>query len=104
MSDNLIVFPKEKLSRPPQSMSEIIDMVSENRISHIAEILDDVMTAVVCISSDHGYYLVGEDCIKDLTLVSEALRSTMYKCVGIDHPLQAIAENHVDVPNFELKE
>ena len=93
MTDNVILFPKTKRDTPPQSIEEIHEKREQVKKEHIEMVLDDIMSNVFYHTSEEGFQLSEEECIKETSLVIEALRAAMYKAVDLNHPLHDLANN-----------
>ena len=87
--DNVVQFPIDKKSTPPQN---------EEELQAAVEIAFDVfrhMERTGCdINSNHSSR-------HDLILISESIKSAMYRSLGMKHPLQEFAVNVVDESNID---
>lgn len=94
---NVVAFPKAHKDAPPQSLEEVIERVSENRKEHINHIVDDLGNFFVSRVYEEGFPIDSEECFKDVILVIEAMRSAMFKSIGLDHPMQDMVENVISL-------
>jgi hypothetical protein len=94
---NVVAFPKAHKDAPAQSLEEVIERVSENRKEHINHIVDDLGDFFVSRAYEEGFPIDAEDCLKDVILVIEAMRSAMYKSIGLEHPMQFVVDNVISL-------
>lgn len=99
---NVVAFPKAHKDAPAQSLEEVIERVSENRREHVNHIVDELGSFFVARAYDEGFPIDGDDCFKDVILVVEAMRSAMYKSVGLEHPIQTVVEHVISLGNDSL--
>ena len=89
---NIILFPHQKQSSPPQTLEEMSVSIAKTRASFIRNLSVDVSLRVfteleilgVDISKDEGFK-------NDMLLIHECIKSTMARRVGLSHPLQEYA-------------
>lgn len=93
MTSNVIVFPNIKRNSPPQSIDEIIEMVTVNRKDHIEYVVEEATNFMFARFGDEGFNLGEERCAKSWMLMVEAVRSALYKSVKMDHPLHLLADS-----------
>ena len=97
MSDNILQFPKQKKNTPPQTEEELKASIEQVRGRFVTE------TAVE-IAFDAFRYIEKAGCDitsnyssrHDLILIVEAVKSAMYRSLGMKHPLQDFAISVVD--------
>lgn len=94
---NVVAFPKAHKDAPAQSLEEVIERVSENRREHINHIVDDLGSFFVARAYEEGFGVDSDDCFKDVILVIEAMRSAMYKSVGLEHPMQHVVDSVISL-------
>ena len=99
---NVVAFPKAHKDAPAQSLEEVIERVSENRREHVNHIVDELGSFFVARAYDEGFPIDGDDCFKDVILVVEAMRSAMYKSVGLEHPIQTVVDNVISLGDDSL--
>ena len=103
MSDNILQFPKQKKSSPPQNEEELKATIEQVRGRFVTE------TAVE-IAFDAFRYIEKAGCDitsnyssrHDLILISEAIKSAMYRSLGMKHPLQDFAVSVVDESKIDV--
>ena len=94
---NVVAFPKAHKDAPPQSLEEVIERVSENRKEHINHIVDDLGSFFVSRAYEEGFPIDSDECFKDVILVIEAMRSAMFKSIGLEHPIQFIVDSVISL-------
>lgn len=96
MSDNVVVFPKQKKGSAPLTMEEVYQAALENRKDHIEYLIDEVLSDAFIYVREAGFDMGEEKCTKTTAMVIESLRSALYQSAGIFHPLQPVAEMMFD--------
>jgi hypothetical protein len=102
-ANNVIVFPKIKRPIPVEAAIRMEHERSEQeRYDQVQHIHDELMESMVMTLNDHGLMDSNEFCdeetfTKDVALISEAFRSLITRTVGMDHPLQSVAEHGFDI-------
>lgn len=96
---NVIIFPKNKLKTPPQTVEELNESLEainteivNVRKDYIEELLDDTMQDIFANFASEGFDLCSEDCIKSTSMLIETLRAAVYRSVNIEHPLHEVAD------------
>jgi hypothetical protein len=93
MTDNVVVFPKQKLNTPPQSLDEMITNIESFRKDHIENSIAQILPVVFVRMAEEGFDLTLEDdYIKDSAMIIEAVRSAMYRIMGFDHKLHPVTD------------
>ncbi len=90
---NVVIFPKQKRDTPPQTIEELYENVEGTRKEHIEFLLDDVLAFVFQRCYDEGFDLGQDECMKSTALLVESFRAGLYNTVGIQHPLQHVADS-----------
>lgn len=95
MESNVVKFPESKIVRE-SSRVEVIEKAKEKSLITFAEniignMLDDLAEQIEVngLETDHDTFQ------KDIILAGNAIRSMVYRSLGITHPLQEIADNYV---------
>ena len=99
---NVIRFPIHKKNTPPQNEEELQAAVEDERGRFVTEAAVEIafdvfrhMERTGCdINSNHSSR-------HDLILISESIKSAMYRTLGMKHPLQTFAVNVVDESNSD---
>lgn len=96
-ANNLVLFPNISNRNVPQSLDQIIETVSNNRIIFAEAVVDDIFSDIIMHIKRYGYDILKERDEKDLTLAYEALKSVILKSVNVTHPLQEFAEKSITI-------
>lgn len=96
MSDNVVLFPKQKKDSPPNSMDQVYESALQQRKDHIEYLIDEVLSDAFIYVRDAGFDMGAEKCTKTTAVVIESLRSALYKSADIFHTLQPVAEMMFD--------
>ena len=91
MSDNIVLFPKQKKDSPPNSMDQVYQTALESRKDHIEYLIDEVLSDSFNYVRESGFDLGEEKCVKTTAMLVESLRSALYQSAGIWHPMQSVA-------------
>ena len=89
---NVIIFPKGKRDAPPMTMEEVLNNVEDARREHIEFLVDDVMSFVFQRCYDEGFDMGTDEGVKATALLVESFRASLYKTIGVEHPLHAAAD------------
>ena len=93
MSNNVVAFPGLKQPRLPQSENEFEEHISEIRNKFVTEAAVEFAFEVFRNMEKHGCDINSNKEIRpDLILISEAIKSAMYRSINVDHPLQSFAK------------
>jgi hypothetical protein len=93
MSNNVVFFPKTNRNIPPQTLEQLMVSVEETRKEHAEYILDETLSFLFARCQEEGFDITNETCCKITALFVESYKSALYKSVGIEHPLQEVAEH-----------
>lgn len=96
MSDNVVLFPKQKKDSPPNSMDQVYQTALESRQEHIEYILDEVLSDLFNYVRESGFDVGKDSCVHSTGMLVEALRSALCQSAGISHPLQHVAKDMFD--------
>lgn len=97
MTNNVILFPKEKKNSPPQTMEELLGNVEETRKEQVEYLLDEILSNSFRILYEEGFDLGKDECVNSTAFLIEAFKSAIYRSVGIEHTLQEIADQVMNV-------
>lgn len=92
MTDNVIAFPKGKRGSPPQSIEESMASIEAIRTEHIDFLVDECCSFIFGRLLDEGFDLGDDSITKHTALLVESMKSALSASVGINHPLQQLAE------------
>ena len=96
MTEKVIEFPKHKVVRDIPG-----DVIEERNRRADQKMADNIVTEVsAMIISELDNFLINvedESFTKDLVLLVEALRATVYRQVGFEHYLHPYIENNINI-------
>ena len=93
MPSNIVAFPGFKKPHPPQSEKEFEDHITDIRNKFVSEAAVEFAFEVFRNMEKHGCDINSNKAIRpDLILISEAIKSAMYRSINVDHPLQSFAK------------
>ena len=99
---NVILFPKEKLPAPPTTMAEAQIGIDNVRKYQADMILLAILEGVYGAFEASGMPDPKDNGFREQGLIVEAIRSYLYACYEIHHPLQKFAEeNFTEVQYLE---
>lgn len=88
---NVVLFPANKLKRPPQSEVELKKEVEEIRRDKIGIAYNHIFPELMQMIQGMGFHnLVEKEHIPDVALVSDALVSLLEKMYEIHNPMQEV--------------
>ncbi|NBW15596.1 MAG: hypothetical protein EBR82_47180 [Caulobacteraceae bacterium] len=91
---NVIMFPKEKLDSPPQSLDDMLNKLEDNQREAVEEALDKVIPGLIASLAKYNLYISDE---KDLGMVIEAVKSGIFRTIKIKHNLQEITDQLIKI-------
>lgn len=91
---NVIMFPKEKLDSPPQSIDDMLSKLEDNQREAVEEALDHVIPGLIGSLAKYNLYISDE---KDLGMVIEAVKSGIFRTINIRHNLQEITDQLIKI-------
>ena len=104
MSDKIVEFPKHKIVREIPTNVEEIEKAKERSTQNFAEdIMEDLVSNIYAEFENYGLDVEGENFEKDFSFAADALRSTIYRTLGIKHPMQDFIKNNVTMKFFDRK-
>lgn len=106
-TDNIIKFPKAKKNNDLNIQDTQIDpeaihlQIQLMKINHVNETLNILLPIIFNNIELGGFEIVNDQKIKDINMkdsimIIESVRSLLYKCYGLYHPFQDIAEKIFD--------
>ena len=100
---NVVAFPGKNKMHPPQSEEELVKHAQTIRQKFISNHAVDFAFDVFRTLETHGFDLQGDTQIKyDLVLISEAIKSSMCRSLGMKHPLQEFAQNIINLKDSDI--
>jgi hypothetical protein len=98
MSDNVIIFPKEKVGgRLPPTEQDVKDNLDTFKHTHIQETVSLIAPILFQHIELAGFDIFedddDEDSLKESALLVEAIRAILCKYYGLEHPFQKLSKN-----------
>jgi hypothetical protein len=109
MSDNVIKFPKEKISNDrtphlPQTDEELFKSITINRMMLVDEVVNSLFNNMGSKLFFQGFPIDDPEFFQDYVLVGEMLRSLLYSSVDVEHPFyQVILDNREKLKDLTEK-
>ncbi|NDG30612.1 hypothetical protein EB118_11145 [bacterium] len=91
---NVIMFPKDKLDSPPQSIDDMLHKLEDNQREAVEEALDQIIPGLIASLAKYNLYISDE---KDLGMVIEAVKSGIFRTINIKHNLQEITDQLIKI-------
>lgn len=101
MTDKVIEFPKSKVVR--EVPKEVHEERNRRADQKMADSIVDEITGLVITEMDNYYVEVeNKTFAKDLVLVADAIKATVYRSFGLDHHLHSFIDNNVKLIEGDL--
>lgn len=94
---NVVIFPKQKLNCPPQTLDEMMEEIEMVRSEKVEYMIDDLMSDLFNLSSLEGFHLNKDENFVHTAFFVEAFKSALYASVDMYHPIQDIAVQAISV-------
>jgi len=91
---NVIMFPKDRLDSPPQSIEDVMSKLEDNQREAVEEALDMVIPGLIASLAKFNLYISDE---KDLGMVVEAVKSGIFRTLKIEHNLQEVTDQLIKI-------
>lgn len=96
MTDKVIEFPKHKVVRDVPG--EVLEERARRADQKMADAIVEEITSIMVTELDNYFVNVEEDSFtKDLVLVVDALRATVYRQFGFEHHLHPFIEKNIKI-------
>lgn len=91
----LVMFPKDRIVRSvlPAANQQTVETAKKNIINNLVDTYAEKMASNISL---HGIDITANNCDKHYALTIECLRSSLYKAVDLQHPLQEPMEAMID--------
>jgi len=100
---NVVAFPGKMSLHPPQNEEELKSHAQLIRQKFIQNHAVDFAFDVFRTLETHGFDLRADDQSRyDLVLISEAIKSSLCRSMGIKHPLQEFAQNIINLKDADI--
>lgn len=94
MNDKVITFPKHKVVR--EVPGDVLEERNRRADQKMADSIVDEITGLIITELDNYYVDVENKAFaKDLVLVADALKASVYRSFGLDHHLHQFIDNNV---------
>jgi hypothetical protein len=109
MSDNVIKFPKERMTQDktphlPQTDEELFKSITINRMMLVDEVVNSLFNNMGSKLFFQGFPIDDPEFFQDYVLVGEMLRSLLYSSVDVEHPFyQVILDNREKLKDLTEK-
>ena len=96
MTDKVIEFPKHKVVR--DIPGEVLEERQKRADQKMADAMVEEIASIIITELDNYYVSVEEESFaKDLVLVVDALRATVYRQFGFEHHLHPFIEKNISI-------
>jgi hypothetical protein len=96
MTDKVIEFPKHKVVRDVPG--EVLEERARRADMKMADAIVNDITSIIITELDNYYVSVEDESFaKDLVLVVDALRATVYRQFGFEHHLHPFIEKNITI-------
>ena len=85
ISNNIIVFPKDRNDTPPQRLEDVLDIADENQREAVEAAVDEVVPMLLSNLGKFNLYIEDE---KDIGMIIESIKSGVFRSLNIKHDLQ----------------
>lgn len=99
--NNLIEFPKSKIVREPMNAEGMEKLRKKGMKKYADAVAHDLSSLVLMELGNYGIDTEGDDFLRDFVLLSGILSATIYRSMDMEHPLQKMIENTVQVKEFD---
>lgn len=103
MSSNIVAFPGFSKPHPPQNEEEFDEHITSIREKFVTEAAVEFAFEVFRNMEKHGCDINTNKAIRpDLILISESIKSAMFKSFNMDHPLQSFAHEVISEEDSDI--
>ena len=95
---DILQFPKKRYVAPPQNEEELAASIEKVRTQFVTQAAVEIAFDVFRTMEKNGCDIHADKMSHhDLVLVSESIKSAMYRSLGMKHPLQKFAVDVIEV-------
>jgi len=98
---NVIKFPKENPRHNENSIEGVQKKIDEAKEKYINNLVDQHCSQLLASISFSGMDIEREDFMKDFAFTVETVRSSMYRNMGLYHPLHEQIDEAVPLTDME---
>jgi len=100
---NVVKFPLTKRNHAPQNEAELQKSISKVRESFVTSTAVDLAFDLFGKLETAGIDLQQDEKIKyDLIMISESIKSAMFRSLQMKHPLQEFSENVINMDESDI--
>jgi hypothetical protein len=100
--NNVVLFPGTKKDSLPQSLDEMAEKMIERKSEYINDMIDFYGAELLRKVAMDGFEIDDVDFMKDFAFTLEGMRSCLYRCVGIPHPLQDSVDSAINLEDIDF--
>ena len=107
MMADILKFPEDKIKRVQYSSTEDEDSFKKNKQKFVEKLVEHYGIQLLNKLAMHGFDVEDNSFMYDYIFSMEALKSCLYRNVGLEHPLQRLSdmsENIVGESDFDIEE
>ena len=93
----IVEFPKSKIIREANNEEYVTQAKEKGKIKYAEGIVDDVIGIIITELENQGIETDDFTFLKDFSMTADALRATVYRHFGIEHPLHSFIDKNVNV-------
>ena len=104
MTDNILAFPKNKIVRevPPELEEELAKKKEKSRQNYADAMVEDFVGSLYGELENCGLDTSEVNFQKDFVFAAAALKATVYRNLGIEHPLHKMIDKSVHIRTLPL--
>jgi hypothetical protein len=99
---NVVLFPGTKKVSIPQSLDEMAEKMVERKGEYINDMIDFYGVELLRKFAMDGFEVDETDFMKDFAFTLEGMRSCLYRCVGLPHPLQDSVDSAITLEDISF--
>ena len=99
---NVVLFPGFKKDSMPHSLDEMAEKMVERKSEYINDMIDFYGAELLRKVAMDGFEIDDVNFMKDFAFTLEGMRSCLYRCVGIPHPLQNSVDESINFEDIEF--
>jgi len=93
MSDNVVIFPRERKDAPPQTLDEMHKTIETLRKERIELAIDSAVPLLFMNLMQEGFDLtLNDDGVKDSAMIIESVRAALFRSMNFKHGLHSISD------------
>ena len=97
VNENVIQGPWKKNSKRPVKIPEVDVMEMQENILFADNLTEGVMIQMIHTIGENGFSVNEKPFLRDVGFIIEAVRSTLYRDMGISHPMSDVISSMVKI-------